>query len=242
MPAQLRQFGAADDLDLEFGQADRPSLVTDVLARCGGQGDAAFWWGQPVGRRIAALLRVLAATEHRQQVLLTARCGHGGCAADFEFGLPLDVLAGAADDPGPVHVALPDARSATVRLPTGDDLRRWRAAPAGSRAQALGAMLAALVVDGQVGPDDEAAVAAAIAERDPLVAFAVRCACPACGAEQDVPVDLEALALARLAARQHALLREVHALATRYGWTERDVLALPPGRRARYLAFIEEGR
>ena len=58
----------------------------------------------------------------------------------------------------------------------------------------------------------------------------------------EVAVDLEALALRRLYARQDALLATVHRLASRYGWTESEVLAVPARRRARYLALIEEER
>jgi hypothetical protein len=241
LPA-LRPFGTAGDLDLEFGQPDRPALVTALLVRCSERGDAAFWWRQQVGLRSAALLRILGATEGRPQLTLTARCGRLPCAADFEFGLPLDTLAGQDDECGPIRVELPGCRFATLRLPTGADLRRWHDTPPASRAGALRMMLAALVVEGAVGPADEAIVSDAIAERDPLVAFAVHCACPACGAPQEVTVDLEGLALARLAARQRALLREVHCMAGHYGWTEQEVLALAPSRRARYLAVIEEDR
>jgi len=31
----------------------------------------------------------------------------------------------------------------------------------------------------------------------------------------------------------------VHALASRYGWTEREILAVAPARRARYLELID---
>ena len=77
---------------------------------------------------------------------------------------------------------------------------------------------------------------------DPLVDFTVSCCCPACGAPNEVAVDLEALALTSLLGRQRALLQEVHRFASRYGWTESEVLALPPARRARYLAFFEDER
>ncbi|MNH45016.1 hypothetical protein D3C79_1073420 [compost metagenome] len=78
-----------------------------------------------------------------------------------------------------------------------------------------------------------------MAAADPLVALAVACECPACGAASEVPIDLDGTALARLAARQRGLLREVHCLASRYGWSEAQVMALPPTRRAQYLALIE---
>jgi hypothetical protein len=102
-------------------------------------------------------------------------------------------------------------------------------------------MLDRLVVEGSVEGDDEPAVADAMATHDPLVAFAVSCACPACGTARDHPVDLEAAVLARLGARRRSLLRELHTLASRYGWTESEILAVAPARRAQYLALIEDG-
>jgi hypothetical protein len=86
-----RAFGRPEDLDLDFGSGDRPGLVTDVLTRCGGGGDAQHWWRQPVGTRIAALLRVLYLTE-RASLELRASCRREDCRQTFEFDLPLDVL------------------------------------------------------------------------------------------------------------------------------------------------------
>jgi hypothetical protein len=134
---------------------------------------------------------------------------------------------------------LDERRSLTMRRPTGDDLRRWRDARPASPAQARRVMLDSLVLAGEVEPEDEAAVSASIAALDPLVDFTVACRCPACGASNEVAVDLETLALTRLLARQRALLQEVHRFASHYGWTESEVLAVPPTRRARYLALIE---
>jgi hypothetical protein len=71
------------------------------------------------------------------------------------------------------------------------------------------------------------------------VAFSVSCTCPSCNAQYDAPIDLESVVLQRLAVRQQSLLREVHLLASCYGWTEHEVLAVPAQRRARYLALIE---
>ena len=86
-------------------------------------------------------------------------------------------------------------------------------------------------------PDDAmaAAAGAAMEELDPLPAFRLASRCPACGVEGDHPLELEPLLVARLERRQRALMREVHRLASRYGWTEREVMALPPYRRRVYL-------
>jgi len=238
----MRPFGHAEDLDLDFGQSDRPALVTTLLASCSEDGDAAFWWSQPVGLRTATLLQLVVLTEHRADVSLNRRCGAAGCEAVFEFTLPLLALAAADTGGNPVPVHLDAGRTVMLRRPTGDDLRRWRDARPASRAEALRLMFGSLVVDGDARPEDEAAVSASISEMDPLVDFAVSCPCPACGAANDVTIDLEAIALDRLSGRQRALVHDVHRFAVAYGWTEADVLAIPSSRRAQYLTLIEEER
>lgn len=242
LPPAMRRFGDAADIELDFDQPDRPGLVTALLAQCSERGDALFWWSQAVGVRSAALLRLLAATEPAPHLGLTARCSNALCGAAFEFDLPLQELANCAGDTALLRVALDENRSVTLRRPTGADLRHWRSQVFTSREQAVGTMQATLLLEGQLQPGDEAALSDAIAALDPLVAFSVDCACPSCNAPNSVAVDLEALALARLAARQRALLREVHSLASHYGWTEQEALAIPTGRRAHYLALCEEAR
>ncbi|QQZ39408.1 hypothetical protein IF690_15160 [Pseudomonas sp. SK3(2021)] len=238
-PLNVRPFGQAVDLDLDFSDADRPELVTRLLGQCSEHGDPAFWWSQPVSARTSALLRLVAATEQAEALSFTARCTQVACGEMFEFELPLHGLVVGADETTPIRVLLDGQRVVTLRRPTGGDLRQWRAARPASRAEAVRMMLDTLLLDGQVRPRDEARLAESIAAADPLVAFAVSCNCPACGATNEVPVDLDATALARLGAHQQALLRAIHGLASHYGWSESQVLAIPPARRAQYLAFIE---
>ncbi len=42
-----------------------------------------------------------------------------------------------------------------------------------------------------------------------------------------------------MTARRRRLLRDVHALATRYHWSEEAILRLPIPRRSEYLALLE---
>ncbi|MFH0344343.1 MAG: hypothetical protein ACHBNF_19990 [Chromatiales bacterium] len=238
----LRPFGRAEDLELEFGGGGRPGLVTALLARCSDSPGAQFWWTQSVGTRIAALLRLVALTESTDHLLVQARCTESACVTAFEMELPLAALVDQTHDPGPLQVVLPDERTVSLRLPTGEDVHNWRGAQYASRQEAAAAMIGALVIDGQVTVADESALAAALAVWDPLVAFRVSCQCPVCGADNNVRVDLESIAIARLNARQQVLLRDVHQLASHYGWTESEVLAIAPSRRARYLELIEEAR
>jgi hypothetical protein len=234
-PIAMRPFGRAEDLSIAFADADRPGLVTQLLDRCS-DGGAAFWWRQPVGARIESLLHLCALTEGTSAIVAHLRCEN--CGEAFEIELPIDALEG--HDAEPMRIELDNGRAVRMRRPTGEDLRRWHVARYASRSEASAAMIEALCIDGRIAPEDEAALAEAVAARDPLVAFSASCTCPACGAEDDLPVDLESLALQRLAARQLGLLREVHLLASHYGWTEAEALAVPPERRARYLALIED--
>jgi hypothetical protein len=246
----LRAFGRAEDLDIALDvdllQADRPALVTALLDRCGGKSNAAFWWSRPVGVRIGALLRLVALTEETDTLGVVLRCVQADCGERFEVELPLAELMarapafGQGDARGEhLRIALPGGRFATLRLPTGDDLRDWRTRPHASTADAVAAVIDTLRLDGDLQPGDAAALAEAIAAHDPLVAFSVASTCPACGAEDELPVDLEGLALHRLAQRQRGLLLDVHQLASHYGWTEEQALAVPPRRRARYITLID---
>jgi hypothetical protein len=149
-----------------------------------------------------------------------------------------------ADAPAPDRMAvlLHDGRHAIVRQPTGEDQRRWSQRRYASQGEALAAIVDALVIEGQVTVDDErslATIAAALGEHDPLVDFNVSCTCPVCTQPVEMAIDLEEMALMRLAVVRRSLLADVHALASAYGWTESEVLALPPERRASYIALID---
>ena len=95
----LRPFGRAENLELEFGDCDRPGLVTDLLARCSDSQRTQFWWTQTVGTRIGAVLRLLALTGSADSLPVQARCSQPACAdANFEMELPLAALVDQAQD------------------------------------------------------------------------------------------------------------------------------------------------
>ena len=141
----------------------------------------------------------------------------------------------------------PAGTAVALRRPTGRDQLDWLNAGFEDEAAVTRAMLDALIDDGHERGaiadallSDEALdrIERAMEESDPLISFAVMAACPACGTENEIKVDLEDLALRRLHQAQQALLASVHRLAAHYHWTEREILATPHWRRVHYLRLI----
>lgn len=82
------------------------------------------------------------------------------------------------------------------------------------------------------------AIAQRMAEADPQADVQLALACPQCQHAWQTPFDIVSFFWAEIHACAGRLLREVHSLASAYGWREADVLALSPGRRQAYLELI----
>lgn len=85
------------------------------------------------------------------------------------------------------------------------------------------------------------AVAAALTEADPLTYPAMTSTCADCGSSWTLVLDVEDYLWRELDAWALRLLDDVHALAAAYGWSEAEVLAVPPRRRQRYLELAGHG-
>ncbi|HTB80757.1 MAG TPA: hypothetical protein VK717_07710 [Opitutaceae bacterium] len=230
-------------LACDFASRDRPALVTALLLAFltkpdGTPVEPVEVWNLPVSTRHLSLVRISTALDHTDTFALQLRCPHDDCRELLEVPLAIAALTALHDEhAAQKNLAMPGDGTATstLRRPTGDDLRRWRAA---GESIAHHAMLRDLVLAGET-PADPDPLTEALEAFDPLLAFTLSLTCPSCGRSADHLVDLEALALARLQARQTLLLREIHRLAGAYGWTESEILAVPAARRVRYLELVE---
>jgi hypothetical protein len=79
---------------------------------------------------------------------------------------------------------------------------------------------------------------AAIETASPDVADESVTVCPACGAETRARIDPLTFAFPG----DESVLREVHLLATAYGWSQQTILEMPSSRRSRYAAMILAGQ
>jgi hypothetical protein len=78
----------------------------------------------------------------------------------------------------------------------------------------------------------------ALEEADPNTDLAFEVCCEACGRSGTAQFDAGELLWDEVDARARALLADVHLLAGAYGWSEREILALSPERRASYVVMV----
>jgi hypothetical protein len=142
-----------------------------------------------------------------------------GCGETVEFTLPAEDLA----DP-PRSAAVYEWAHGTFRLPNTEDVAAARSPEDLFQRCAGGAPLDAL-------PEWEQE----IERRDPRADLVVNLECATCRRQWEIPFDATRFFWRELRAAAHRLLRDVAALASRYGWTEEEVLKLSPRRRRMYL-------
>jgi hypothetical protein len=62
--------------------------------------------------------------------------------------------------------------------------------------------------------------------------------CPQCAHQWQAPLDIVSFLWSEVHAWAIRLLREIHELASAYGWSEAEILALSPWRRRAYLELV----
>lgn len=83
------------------------------------------------------------------------------------------------------------------------------------------------------------AIGEQMAAADPLAEILLHFDCPACSASFEEGLDLSSFLWAEIERQALRLLRDVHTLAAAYGWSELEILALTPVRRAAYIEMVQ---
>jgi hypothetical protein len=186
-----------------------------------------------IGRRDGELLALREETFGRQ-IEAVVECRACGEALEVSFdAAELDRREAAAADSHTLTAAGAEVR---FRLPTTADL--VAVADEADVGRAREALLERCVLDPPVAelPNAaRAAVAARMAELDPLANVELELACPACGELGRADFDIASFVWTELETAARRALEDVHVLASAYGWREEDVLALSPERRRVYL-------
>jgi hypothetical protein len=201
----------------------------------------------PLGRRNRALARLYCAC-FGPKVAGWTRCRQ--CGERLEFAADGQAMAQGDLEDSAVVVS---ESGHSFRLPTSRDLAQIAAAADAGAAAAQLLNLCRFSGEADVG-DTESAIDAVqtlawsdeeierigdrFAEADPLAEILLNFDCPACKQNFAEPLDLASFFWSALDARVRRLLADVHALASAYGWSEAEILALSSRRRNYYLKQV----
>ena len=216
---------------------ERPLILLRHAGRVVSLDGAASW---TVGQRDASLIDLCELT-FGPVASGTAPCP--SCRAPVEISFPLAAIRTDHGDAGSrMELVLDDGRRICFRLPTTADLRQaseCRSAEDGARMLAAGCLLEGRSADDAPLADSVVdALGSAMAEHDPQSDVSLEARCPACEAELTVNFDVADYVWRRVAMAGRGLMIDVHQLALAYGWSEAEILAIPAGRRHRYLELV----
>ena len=83
-----------------------------------------------------------------------------------------------------------------------------------------------------------AKIESALAEADAATDIVLDFSCDHCGHAWQTTFDISAFLWQEIESHAGRLLADIHTLASAYGWSEREVLALSPARRATYIGMV----
>ena len=195
----------------------------------------------PIGARDARLLR-LRELMFGHQLRNVAHCP--ACAQKVEWEMATDSLKmpypEAADAPPGIEWAS-GTQTYHFRLPNSADLIAIAALPNASKPVAL--LQRCLLDDTPLPeelPDDALEqIAGQMALHDPQADIEIELNCPGCAHQWPVTFDIGQYLWQELQERAIYLLQEVCLLAARFGWSEKDILAMSRRRRNLYLNMLQ---
>jgi len=196
--------------------------------------DLADW---PLGRRNQALaeLRCSCFGPNLPAWILCSRCDE---RLEFEVEVPALLRSQQnGEQPSDEPVVI---NGHSFRLPTSRDLAR-AASASDPRAAAVDLLEACRVEKGAslVWSDvDLEEIGEQLAIADPLAEIRLQFNCPMCGNRWEASLDLAAVLWSEIEAQAKRVVLEIHALASVYGWTEKEILSLSNNRRLLYLEMV----
>jgi hypothetical protein len=232
----MRALSSADVLGLwEQGVSLHPldrGLLALGMADPAAANVVADW---PLGRRNHALLELHTSWFGPR---LGGWTSCPACGEKVEFELDARQLAAPSDAWHPQESV--NVGEHAFRLPTSRDLAHVAAADDGAPAS-IG-LLERCRIGGPQNREWTSEMLEAIEDRlvsaDPLAEIRLALSCPSCGRGWDDTLNIERFLWAEVEALARRVLWEVHTLASAYGWSESETLALSAARRTMYLQMV----
>jgi hypothetical protein len=233
---------ASDVLEIWDAYRDRQPIerALAVLGRGMPEASSKTLASLPIGRRDEQLLRL-------RELTLGARlegvtdCTE--CGEPVEFSIDSRAIQAPETTDAALTVGAGDT-TLSVRAPTSFDLLAVAGPVSEDQAARRLARRCVSFADGSdvdesvLTAEVRQAVAEILADADPNAEIELALGCPACGNAWDILLDPASFFWDELSALAARLIREVHSLASNYGWSERDILAMSATRRQAYLEMV----
>ncbi|MFD9499209.1 hypothetical protein [Streptomyces sp. NPDC060035] len=242
-PAELL---AAWETGLALDAAQR-SLLLHRAARPGAGADELL--SVPVGEREADLF-ALRRSLFGERLQVRVECGACGEAMEFDLDAGAlgarpavgDRLLRVAEDGWVVEFRLPTVAGLAAAGGASSPAEARRLLVTGCTVRALrdGEPVAAEQLAALLPERVERLIAEKAAEADPTAEVTLNVACPECGEATRAELDITFYLWTELDTWARDLLLDVHLLATAYGWSEPEILALSPIRRRYYLELCTD--
>lgn len=232
-------------------QATLPRRTAALIALGWPQADAEDCAALPLGEANRCLL-LLRERAFGRRLVGVSKCT--SCGDLLEFAVDSRVLADTADLPGASNPSPAQATQArqiehdgcqvTLRLPTLSDCIAAADAPDATAAYQvlMDRCVTATAADGTplhtLPPALALQLDTALEAADSGAEWRLELACPSCGQHSEAALDMAAFYTAELDAHAPRLLAEVHLMASRYGWSEAEILAMSRLRRDHYLRLV----
>ena len=197
----------------------------------------------PLGVRDGLLLRTRRAIVGPR---IEAQDSCRACGARVEAALDCDAITAASTPPAPSWSL--DLDGYRIRLRPLDSRDAAEAAQAADVERARFVLLQRAVTsverDGIVPPLESIPahlveqIVESLPSHDTGAELAIEFRCPSCERRWTAVLDVASFVWRELVARAQRLLLDVHTLATAYGWTESEILALGSSRRAAYVSLV----
>jgi hypothetical protein len=241
--------GADQEFLMEAGGTMLPARRTSaILARCVQRiGPEASISPEVAGRLVVgdreALMLHLRQITFGDKLEPMVRCPKAECGQRMDVSLRTsDLLVPPAPDAVPEYIErdLPGLGVVRFRLPCGHD-QEAVAALARSNPAAAARMLLGRCVDHPVDelpPGAFEVIGGWMADLDPQAEIRLDLRCPDCGHVFSSIFDAGAYLFEETAMRSRDLYRQVHVLASRYHWSETEILAMTPPKRQRYIDLL----
>lgn len=200
----------------------------------------------PVGERDA---RLLALRESAFGPRLECIVGCPACGETLELAMSLsDLYATARKEGAELPAVARDGYEVRFRLPTSADLLALETAPDEAAGRRLLLERCVLEAQRQASPaafeelpaDVLGEVVAAMDRADPRANVELALHCPECGHEWLSAFDVVSYLWKEIDGWARRTLEDVHSLASAYGWSEREILAMSASRRHIYLDLVRQ--